>query len=50
MQKWQGIKVDLKKKLGECGLDSSGSGLGDMRGSFDHGNELTGSIKCMEFG
>jgi hypothetical protein len=31
MQKWQDIKVDLKNKMGECGLDSSGSGLGDMR-------------------
>jgi len=50
MQKWQDIKVDLKNKMAECGLDSSGSGLGGMRGSCDHGNELSGSIKYMEFG
>jgi hypothetical protein len=51
MQKWQdNIKVDLKNKMGECGLDSSGSRLGDRRGSCDNGNELSGSIKCMEFG
>jgi len=42
--------VDLKNKMAECGLDSSGSGLGGMRGSCDHGNELSGSIKYMEFG
>jgi len=47
MQKWQNnIKVDLKNKMGECGLDSSGSGLGDMRGSCDNGNELSGSISA----
>jgi hypothetical protein len=40
--------VDLKNKMGECGLDSSGKGLGDIRGSYDHDNELSGSIKCME--
>lgn len=48
MQKWQDIKVDLKNKMGGCGLDSSGSGPRDMIGSCDHGNELPGSIKCME--
>ena len=36
--------------MGECGLDSSGSGLGDMKGSCDNGNKLSGSKKCMEFG
>jgi len=30
--------VDLKNKMGDWRLDSSGSGLGDMRGSCDNGN------------
>ena len=31
------------------GLDSSGSGLGQMAGSYECGNELSVSIKCGEF-
>jgi hypothetical protein len=28
-----------------CGLDSSGSGYGPVAGSFEHGNEPSGSLK-----
>jgi hypothetical protein len=30
------------------GLDSSGSGEGQMMGSCEHGKEPSGSIKCWE--
>jgi hypothetical protein len=32
-----------------CGLDSFGSGQGQVAGSCEHGNEPSGSIKCGEF-
>jgi hypothetical protein len=35
--------------VGGCGLDSSGSGYGLVAGSFEDGNEPSGSIKCREF-
>jgi hypothetical protein len=38
------IKMDLK----EIGLDLSGSGLGPVEGSCEHGNEPLDSIKCWE--
>jgi hypothetical protein len=28
-----------------CGLDVSGSGYGQVAGSSEHGNEISGSIK-----
>jgi hypothetical protein len=34
--------------MGWCGLDRSGSGLGPVEGSCEHGNEPSGSIKCWE--
>jgi hypothetical protein len=35
--------------MGICLLDSSGSGQGPVAGSFDHGNDISGSIKGGEF-
>jgi hypothetical protein len=32
-----------------CGLDSFGSGQGQVTGSCEHGNEPSGSIKCGKF-
>jgi hypothetical protein len=32
-----------------CGLDSSGSGYGPVTGSFEDGNEPSGSVKVGEF-
>jgi hypothetical protein len=32
-----------------CGLDSFGSGQGQVAGSCEHGNEPSGSIKYGEF-
>jgi hypothetical protein len=32
--------------MGECGLDSSGSGLGPVAAPCEHGNELRGLIKA----
>jgi len=31
------------------GLDGAGSGLGQVEGTCDFGNELLGSMKCGEF-
>jgi hypothetical protein len=35
--------------MGGYELDSSYSGQGAMAGSFEHGNEISASIKCGEF-
>jgi hypothetical protein len=35
--------------VGNCGLDSSGSGKGPVTGSCGHGNEPSGFIKGGEF-
>jgi hypothetical protein len=35
--------------VGRRGLDASGSGLGPLVGSCEHGNEPSGSIKGGEF-
>jgi hypothetical protein len=35
--------------MGECGLDSSGSGLGPVACLCEHDNELSNSIKGDEF-
>jgi hypothetical protein len=35
--------------VGRWGLDASGRGLGPVAGSYEHGNELSGSIKGGEF-
>ena len=38
-----------RKKLGwGHGLDLSGSGQGQVAGSYECGNEPSGSIKCMQ--
>jgi hypothetical protein len=42
------IKIDLRE-IGWSGLDWSGSGDGPVEGSCEHGNELSGSIRCWEF-
>jgi hypothetical protein len=34
--------------MGWYGLDSSGSGYGPVEGSYDHGNEPSGSITGWE--
>jgi len=34
---------------GEYGLDRAGSGWGQVAGTCECGNELSGSIKCGEF-
>jgi hypothetical protein len=31
--------------VGNCGMDSSGSELGSVTGSFEHCNETSGSIQ-----
>ena len=32
-----------------CGLDQAGSGYGQVEGTCECGNEISGSIKCGEF-
>jgi hypothetical protein len=34
--------------MGECGLDSAGSGKGELAGCSECGNEPSSSIKCWE--
>jgi hypothetical protein len=51
--RWEdNIGMDLMEIVGgrrRCGLDASGSGLGAVVGSCEHGNESSGSIKGGEF-
>jgi len=35
--------------VGRCGLDSCGSGYEPVAGSCEHDNEMSDSIKCLEF-
>jgi hypothetical protein len=41
------IKIDLGE-IGWDGLDRSSSGQGRVEGSYEHGNEPSGSLKCWE--
>ena len=43
------LKCIFRKWDGRHGLDLSGSGLGQVVGSCECGNEPSGSIKCGEF-
>jgi hypothetical protein len=44
------ITTDFKRdRVGECGLDPSGSGERQMMGSCEHSNGLVGPIKGGEF-
>jgi hypothetical protein len=43
------LKWIFEKWLEEHGLDSSGSGYGQVAGSCECGNEPSASIKCGEF-
>jgi hypothetical protein len=43
------LKWFLKSRIGEQGLDCSGSGQGQAEGSCQCGNEPSGFIKCGEF-
>jgi len=45
-QYYNGHKVNM---VGDCGLDTSGTGHGHVAGSCEHGNELSGSINGVEF-
>jgi hypothetical protein len=35
--------------VGNCGVNSSGSGYGPVAGCCEHGNELSGSVKVESF-
>jgi len=41
--------LSLKKQGEGVGLDSSGSGYGQVAGSFEHSNEATGSVEGEKF-
>jgi len=43
------INMDLQKWEGEHGLDSSGSGQGQVVGLCKRGNEPLGSTQCVKF-
>jgi hypothetical protein len=51
--RWEdNIKMDLQKwdvGVWTDGLDRSGSGYGQVAGTCECGNELSGSTKCREF-
>jgi hypothetical protein len=45
--RWEdNIRMD---RVRSCELDSAGSGYGPVAGSYEHGNEPSGSIKGEEF-
>ena len=47
-RRWEdNIKMDLQE-VG-CGMDRAGPGYGQVAGTFEWGNEPSGSIKCGEF-
>jgi hypothetical protein len=49
-RRWEdNIKTDLQEVGGLWGLDVVGSGYGQVAGTCECGNELTGSVKCGEF-
>jgi len=50
-RRWEGIiKIDLTRSgMGKHGLDSYGSGKGQVAGSYKCGNEPSGSIHRGEF-
>jgi hypothetical protein len=39
------IKLDLKNRMGRCGMDSFASGYEEVVGSCEHGDERPGSVK-----
>jgi hypothetical protein len=41
--------MDLTEIGRGCGLDSSGFGYGQVVCRFEHGNVLSGSIRCWEY-
>jgi hypothetical protein len=44
------IKMDLKRdRMGWYELDRTGSGLGPMEGSFEHGDGPSGSLRLLGF-
>jgi hypothetical protein len=48
--RWENnIRWILRKQVGSCGLDASGSGYGPVEGSGERGNEPPGSIKGGKF-
>jgi hypothetical protein len=47
-RKWEDIKINFKERRWSSRLGSCGSGWGPVEGSFEHGNEHSGSIKCWE--
>jgi hypothetical protein len=48
--KWEdNFKMELQELDVKHGLDRSGSGYGQVAGSYKCGNEPLGSIKCGEF-
>jgi hypothetical protein len=40
--------IKIRNRTGWYARDSSGSGHGPVKGSFEHVNEPSGSIKCWE--
>jgi hypothetical protein len=43
------IRIDLRERVGRCGLDASGSVQVSVAGSCEHGNEPSDSVKGGEF-
>jgi hypothetical protein len=43
------ILIVFHKEMGECVLDSSGSGQGQVAGPREHGTDSSGSVKFWQF-
>jgi hypothetical protein len=48
--RWEyNVKIHLKDVIGECGVDSSGSGQRVVMGSCERDNETLSFMKCWEY-
>jgi hypothetical protein len=48
-RRWKNnIRMDVREKVGKCGLDSSEGYVAEVEGCCEHVYELSGSIKSRE--
>jgi hypothetical protein len=42
------ILIQILDKIGQYGLDLSGTGYGPVAGSYENGNDISGYIECRQ--